>query len=68
MPKTENSVTHLSVRELAARWSVSENMVRRLVWKQEIPCTRLGRAIRISVKDAERYAAKRTNQWKAGGK
>ena len=63
--------SHLTVREVAQRWGVSENFVRRLVWRQKIECTRMGRAMRFAVEDVDRYAREHTGLYKkrsqAGG-
>ena len=58
--------THLSVHELAERWGVSENYIRRLVWRAELKCTRLGRSMRIPIEEVEAYAREHTGAYSHG--
>ena len=48
--------THLTLAEVAERWGVSVNFVRREIWRGAINCTRFGRTIRVTVGESERYA------------
>jgi excisionase family DNA binding protein len=59
LPKRARS--HLSVRELAERWGVSENFVRRQIWDGKLAHTRFGRTIRVPVAAADEYAARNTS-------
>lgn len=48
--------THLTVDEVASRWRVSPTFVRRAIWSGQISATRFGRAVRVPVAEAERFA------------
>jgi excisionase family DNA binding protein len=52
----ENPQTHLTVAQLAHRWGVSQNLVRRLIWDKVLASARFGRAVRVPIEEAERYA------------
>ncbi len=52
----EQARTHLTVAQVAQRWGVSTNFVRRLIWDQRLPSTRFGRAVRVSVVAADAFA------------
>jgi len=58
--------THLSVSELAERWGVSENFIRRLVWGSKLRCTRLGRAMRFPIEVVDAYAREHTGLQEQG--
>lgn len=47
--------THITVDELAQRWSISSISIRRMVWSGELKATYFGRAIRIPVEEIDRY-------------
>ena len=51
------SKTHLTVSELAERWSVSPAYVRREIWSGRLRAARFGRAVRVSFAEADRFAA-----------
>jgi excisionase family DNA binding protein len=53
---SENKQTHFKINELARRWSVSHTFIRRAIWNGQLKATRFGRAIRISIREADRYA------------
>lgn len=52
--------SHLTVKEVAERWGVSVNYVRRLVWDGKLAHTRFGRAVRVSLAAVEDYADRNT--------
>ena len=54
--------THLTIVEVADRWGVSPNFVRREIWRGEIKATRLGRSVRIAVTEADSYIQARTQR------
>ena len=54
------SKSHLTVKEVAARWGVSQNYVRRLIWDGKLAHTKFGRAVRIPVSAVEGFAAMNT--------
>jgi excisionase family DNA binding protein len=54
--------THVTVRQLAARWSVSTTFVRAAIARGSLRATRFGRAVRVATAEAERFAAERTNR------
>ncbi|MBI5510487.1 MAG: helix-turn-helix domain-containing protein [Deltaproteobacteria bacterium] len=47
--------THWTVSDLALRWSVSPNFIRRKIWDGELVAARFGRAIRVSEAEARRF-------------
>jgi excisionase family DNA binding protein len=51
------SPVFLTVPELAARWSVTDRTLRRLVGQGDLPVTRIGRSVRFRLSDVERYEA-----------
>jgi len=53
----EKNPAYLTVSQVAERWSVSENFVRRLIWDGELTATCFGRAVRVSREEVSRYAA-----------
>ncbi len=55
--KKTPSPTHLTVPETAKRWGVSTTFVRREIWSGRLRATRFGRAVRVTVEEAERFAA-----------
>ena len=46
--------THISIREAAARVSVNERTIRRMVEDGRLPALQVGRAIRVAIVDLER--------------
>jgi excisionase family DNA binding protein len=54
--KIETKQTHLTIGELAHRWGLSPTFIRRAIWSGKLRITRFGRAIRISIEDADRFA------------
>ncbi len=46
---------YLDVRGVAARWGVSQGTIYRLVARRELPCVRVGRAVRFRTQDLEEY-------------
>ncbi len=52
--------THLTIKEVANRWSVSQNFIRRLVWDGKLTSTRFGRAVRIPVTAVDAFAQRNT--------
>ena len=58
----ESKRTHLRIVEVAERWGVSPNFVRREIWRGAIKSTRFGRTVRVSVAEVERYSEERTHE------
>ncbi len=50
------ALTHVRVDELARAWRVSEVYIRRLIATGKLPVTRFGRATRVPVAEARRFA------------
>jgi excisionase family DNA binding protein len=45
----------LTIRELAARWSVSPTTIRRLIWRRQLQAERVGGQVRVRESVAEAY-------------
>lgn len=60
METRNDAATHVTVAELARRWKVSENYIRRLMWDRRLSVTRFGRAVRIPLAAAERFVREQT--------
>ena len=58
--------THLTLSEVAERWGVSVNFIRREIWRGNLKSTRFGRSIRVALEEVERYAGRCTesNPWR----
>ena len=54
--------THLTIKEVAERWGVSVNFIRRLIWDRKLAHTRFGRAIRVSHSAVIEYAKLNTER------
>jgi excisionase family DNA binding protein len=50
-------VTCLTVADVASRWRRSETSVRRLIRNGELVASRIGKDLRITVEEAERFLA-----------
>jgi excisionase family DNA binding protein len=48
----------LSIETLAARWLVSARTIRRKIKRDELRAVRIGRQLRVSVEEVERYEAR----------
>ena len=57
-PNTEPEF--LTVDDLAARWSLSVSMIRKLIAAGELNVTRFGSAVRISTAEADRFIQSRS--------
>jgi excisionase family DNA binding protein len=56
----------LTIRQLAARWHVSPRTIRRKINTGELRAVRIGRQLRVPVREAERYEALHaTGPWPA---
>lgn len=54
------SKPYVSVKEAADYLGVSPKTIYNLIYRQELPCVRVGRAVRISAGDIGRYVDART--------
>jgi excisionase family DNA binding protein len=52
-----------TIRELAARWRVDPRTVRRKIKLGELRAVRIGRQLRVSPDEAERYEALHATPW-----
>lgn len=50
-----------TVEELAARWDVSPQLVRKIIARKQLKVTRLGRLIRIRPSSVEEYLERNTS-------
>jgi excisionase family DNA binding protein len=48
----------LTIEKLATRWQVSARTIRRKINHGELRAVRIGRQLRVSVEEAERYEAR----------
>ena len=57
----QSAPVSLTVPELAARWSVTDRTLRRMVDKGDLPVTRIGRSVRYRLSDVLEYEAEHSN-------
>ena len=60
--QTDGQAEHLTVSEMADQLRVSPTFIRREIWAGRICAARFGRAVRIPVEEAKRYASERLGQ------
>lgn len=59
-PCTNPQPEFLTVDDLAARWSLSVSMIRKLIRSGELRATHFGSAVRISTAEADRFIRERS--------
>lgn len=60
MATDTNEPEFFTVDDLAARWSLSASMIRKLIREGELRATHFGAAVRIAAVEAERFVRSRS--------
>lgn len=60
--QTEQDEQLLKVPQVAEQLAIVPFQVRRLIWKGELPCVRIGRAVRVKRQDLRAFIEERTER------